>query len=116
MKEQTIYISEDGRRFDSAEDCQEWESRLVVVRRVRQRLWDARVKYLREENHVGEQWIERHYGTEYSDDCRLEFEGDDDALDELNDVFGGRLENVSNDNVQQYIDKLRRQHSLVFEQ
>ena len=115
MKEQTIYVSEDGRRFDSAENCQEWEALLVVVRRVRQKLWEARVKYLREENHVGEQWLQRHYGTECTDDCDLGIEGPDEALDELNVVFGGRLENVSNDEVQQYIEKVKRQHSIIFE-
>lgn len=25
MQEQTIYVSDDGQRFDSAEDCQAWE-------------------------------------------------------------------------------------------
>ena len=25
MQEKTIYVSEDGQRFDSAEDCQVWE-------------------------------------------------------------------------------------------
>ena len=25
MKEQTIYVSDDGQRFDTAEDCQLWE-------------------------------------------------------------------------------------------
>ena len=25
MKEQTIYVSDDGERFDNAEDCQLWE-------------------------------------------------------------------------------------------
>ena len=25
MQEQTIYVSDDGQRFDSAEDCQVWE-------------------------------------------------------------------------------------------
>ena len=25
MKEQTIYVSDDGQRFDTAENCQLWE-------------------------------------------------------------------------------------------
>ena len=59
--------------------------------------------------------LHSHYGSEYSDDCDLEVEGGGDALNELTDVFGGRLENVSNDEVQQYIEKLQRQHSIIFD-
>ena len=56
---------------------------------------EARVKYLREENHVGVQWIQRHYGSECTDDCPLEFEEDDDALEELNDVFAAKTNRQS---------------------
>ena len=36
MKEQTIYVSDDGERFDNAEDCQLWERLADKVEAVNQ--------------------------------------------------------------------------------
>jgi len=115
MKQHTIYISEDSRRFETPEDCREWETLLVLVRRVRERLWEARVKYLREEDHVGEQWLQNHLGQQCTDDCSLRFEGDDEALSQLTNVFGGRLEDVSIDEVKNYVEQIRREHAIIFD-
>ncbi len=115
VKELTIYVSEDGRRFETTEDCQEWERLLVVVRRVRQRLWASRVEFLLNESEVSEEWIRGHLGYECTDDCLLIYEGDDEVIDELNGIFGDRLEKVSTKSVKEYIEQLRRKHSIVLE-
>ena len=38
MQEKTIYVSDDGQRFDTAEDCQLWEERMRVK-------WDQQGMY-----------------------------------------------------------------------
>ena len=102
-------------KLRGAHKCQEWEALLVVVRRVRQRLWDANVKYQIEKQNVGEQWMQSNYGSEYTDGFPLRYEGDEDALHEIVDIFGGYLQNVSIDSLKSYLKKLKRQHFVVFD-
>ena len=55
MKEKTIYESEDGRRFESADECLQWERALVQIRKIRQKLWEHQAHLYRTEQQYGEE-------------------------------------------------------------
>ena len=39
-----VYISDDGRQFENAEECEAWEATLAEIRPIRQKLW-ADIEY-----------------------------------------------------------------------
>ena len=43
MQEQTIFVAEDGTRFDNKEDCLEWDEiseRVKILEEAEQHMWD----------------------------------------------------------------------------
>ncbi len=111
MIEQSIFISEDGRKFDTSEECQEWESLLVVIRKVRQRLWEHEFKT----SALGPIWCKENMGERCTDEYQLRSSTDDELLHFDEDIFEGRLEDVCIDAVQLYMYRLRQEYSIVFD-
>lgn len=109
MIEQSIFISEDSRRFDTSEECEEWESLLVVIRKVRQRLWEHEFKT----SALGPAWCKENMGERCTDEYLLR--SDNELLHLDDDIFGGRLEDVCIVAVQSYMYRLRQAYSIVFD-
>ena len=107
MIEQSIFISEDGRRFDTSEECQEWESLLVVIRKIRQRIWEDEFKT----SALGPIWCKENMGERCTDEYKL-YGG---LLHFDDDIFEGRLEDVCIDAVQSYMYRLRQEYSIGFD-
>ena len=108
MIEQTIFVSDDGRRFDTSDECQEWESMLVVIRKVRQRLWEHEFKT----SAMGQTWCKENMGEKCTDDYSL---NPDNGVYSFDYIFYGRLDDIDIVAFQSYIFKLKQEYSMVFE-
>ena len=113
MQEQTIYVSDDGRRFDTAGECQEWEEILPILRRLRKKLWDAQANLMRTEMKFGDDYIQKQIGIECTDDTVIASTSLGDPRNELCAEFGD-LKKVETETAKRYLDNLRRKHELVF--
>ena len=113
MKEQTIYESEDGRRFETADECLEWERTLTQLRKIRQKLWEAQVNKMRTVDMYGEDHIRQEMGMECTDDFDLYFSGTGDLEIELCQWFGD-LNRVVPAKALAQLDKIKRSYDYAF--
>ena len=113
MKETTVYESEDGRRFESAEECLEWERTLTQLRKLRQKLWEAKAHHMRTVELYGEEYIRGEIGTEYTDDSDLYFSGTGDVESELCKWFGDLNRVVPAEAIAQ-LEKIKRTYEFAF--
>ena len=113
MKEKTIYESEDGRRFESADECLRWERALVQIRKIRQKLWEHQAHLYRTEQQYGEEYIRQQIGTECTDELVLRLFTTGDVEGELCDKFGN-LREVDPANALQELDFIKRTYEFAF--
>ena len=118
MEQQTIYISDDGRRFDLPEECEEWEKLLVLIREIRERLWDAGIRELKEACSYGPVWIRENIGEGCTDESdlnrlRMYFGAGNDALEAVSDVFGPPVTALSPDEIKEFLNRHSKINDLL---
>ena len=114
MKEKTVYESEDGRRFESADECLQWEGALAQIRKIRKKLWEAKAQWFRTEYQYGEEHIRGQIGTECTDQLVLNLEYDCGEVErELGEKFGN-LRTIDPADAIQELDFIKRTFEFAF--
>ena len=114
MKETTVYESEDGRRFESADECLQWEQALVHIRKIRQKLWEAKAHHMRTVKLYGEDYIRGEIGSECTDDCDLyDAQGEGKVEGEIAARIGN-LRGVVPAEAIAYLDFIKRSYEFAF--
>ena len=114
MKETTVYESEDGRRFESADECLQWEQALVQIRKIRQKLWEAKAHHMRTVKLFGEDYIRGEIGSECTDDCDLyDTQGEGMVEGEIAARLGN-LRSVVPAEAIAYLDFIKRSYEFAF--
>ena len=105
MKETTVYESEDGRRFESADDCLQWERTLAQIRKIRQKLWDMKAHHM--------QWVDMHDSKCTDESDLYDPRGEKEVEGELALRFGN-LRGVIPVEAVAYLDRIKRTYEIAF--
>ena len=116
MREQTFYISDDHRKFSTAEQCLEWERVLSPIRKARQRIWDRYASYLKDVKGYGPSYVTKKIGEHCADDFvfperELTWEAGLDA--EVVRIFGD-MGQINPQEPMEYTASLRAKCLIVF--
>ncbi len=113
MKETTVYESEDGRRFESADECLQWEQTLAQIRKIRQKLWEHQAHLYRTEQQYGEEYIRQQIGTECTDESVIDLFLSSDVELDLCGKFGN-LREVNPEDALRQLNYIKRTYEFAF--